>query len=456
MGANSFIRVPPDSTGKRYYTLEHDIGGNPTQVQVMHASDPSNPEYIQRVDERGAASVRFSEGSPLSDAFGNLKVSNRNCIGSYDFVSGDASDLWSYKTVGAGAINYLQAASTMSLAVGTALGDKAQITTNHHHYYYPGTSNLYMMTVALSDAGLTGCRRRWGALDDNNGLFFKLREDGQLVVGQRNSVTGTPVTTWVAQADWNGDKLDGTGLSGFVLDVTKVNIYWIDYQWLGGGRARFGVIDELGNRIVCHTMTNANNNLYPYMQTGSLALRAEIENMALTGGSASMRLTCASVHAEGPINYTFWRAVHEFDQVAVTGAKQHLITLKATDFFDGKHNVATAYPEHIDLNVSGGSIKLELYWDYLTLTGPTWIDNGTTVLASTSGTLADPTGAYRPKTWYLDAGSKSIDVRELFEKNDFGLDVNDDGTEAVYVTLVASVLSGAPSVVGGIQYAELR
>jgi hypothetical protein len=456
MGTNSFVRVPPDSTGKRYYTLEHTVDANPVHVQVMHASDPDFPEYVQRVDERGAASVRFSEGSPLSDAFGNLKVSNRKCIGSYDFVADEAADLWSQEITAGGSITYMQQASTMSLAVGTALGDKAQMTTNHHHYYYPGTSNLYMFTVALSDTGMTGCRRRWGALDDHNGLFFKLREDNVLVVGQRSSVSGSPVTNWVAQPNWNGDKCDGTGLSGFTLDVSKLNIYWIDFQWLGAGRVRYGVIDEYGNRIVCHTMLNANRNQYPYMQMGTLTVRAEIENMAITGGAASMRLTCVSVHSEGEINYTYWRAVHEFPQASITGNGHHLISLKAPDLFNGKHNATTSYPEHLDCYVASGTIKLELYWDYLTLTGGTWTDNGTTVVANTTGTLTAPTGMYRPKTWYLDAGSHSIALHELFEKFDYGIDINADGTEPVYVTLVASKVSGTPTIEGGVQYAELR
>jgi hypothetical protein len=456
MGANSFVRVPPDSTGKRYYTVQHSVAGADVQVQVMHASDPDFPEFIQRVDERGAASVRFSEGSPLSDAFGNLKVSNRKCIGSYDFVSDDESDYWSYQETGGGSITYLSNASTMQLAVGTASGDKAMMTTNHHHYYYPGTSNLYMFTVALSDVSTTGCRRRWGAIDDHNGLFFKLREDNVLVVGQRSSVSGSPATNWVAQSNWNGDKVDGTGLSGFVLDPSKLNIYWIDFQWLGAGRVRFGVIDEFGNRIVCHTMLNANHNNYPYMQMGSLTVRAEIENVAATGNAASMRLTCVSVHSEGEINYTYWRAVHEFPQATITGNNHHLISLKAPDLFNGKHNAVTSYPEHIDCFVSGGTVKLEIYWDYLTLTSPTWDDNGTAVVASTTGTLTDPSGMYRPKTWYLDAGSHSLDLCEIFDKHDFGIDIDADGSEAIYVTLVASLVSGAPTIVGGLQYAELR
>jgi hypothetical protein len=330
------------------------------------------------------------------------------------------------------------------------------MTTNHHHYYYPGTSNLYMFTVALSDDSTEGCMRRWGCLDDHNGLFFKLREDNVLVVGQRSSVSGSPVTSWVAQSNWNGDKVDGTGLSGFTLDPTKLNIYWVDFQWLGAGRVRFGVIDEYGNRIVCHTMLNANANLYPYMQTGSLAIRAEIQNKAITGNAASMRLTCASVHAEGEINYTYWRAVHDFPSVPVTGNNQHLISLKASTLFNGKHNVVTAYPESFPVFVSGGAIKLEVYWDYLTLTGGAWNDNGTSVVANTTGTLDDPTGMYRPKVWYLEAGCHNINVMDIFDKNDFGLDINADESEAIYVTLVASLVSGSPSVVGGVQYAELR
>jgi hypothetical protein len=56
---------------------------------------------------------------------------------------------------------------------------------------------------------------------------------------------------------WNGDKLDGTGASGLTLDLTKPQILWIDFEWLGVGNVRCGFIIN-GQYIVCHTYQTAN------------------------------------------------------------------------------------------------------------------------------------------------------------------------------------------------------
>lgn len=47
--------------------------------------------------------------------------------------------------------------------------------------------------------------------------------------------------TWIPQSQWNGDKCDGTGASGFTLDPSKGNVYQIGIQYLGFGTLTFSV-----------------------------------------------------------------------------------------------------------------------------------------------------------------------------------------------------------------------
>jgi len=51
----------------------------------------------------------------------------------------------------------------------------------------------------------------------------------------------TTADTWIPQSSWNGDKLDGTGASGVILDVTKGNVFQILIQYLGFGGVSFQV-----------------------------------------------------------------------------------------------------------------------------------------------------------------------------------------------------------------------
>ncbi len=83
--ANSFIQVPPDSTGKKIYHQEHTVGSNVVQTQVTHLACAKHPEHIQLVDIRGQAFTRFAEGSPTMDAFGNLRTSEAQALGAYEY-----------------------------------------------------------------------------------------------------------------------------------------------------------------------------------------------------------------------------------------------------------------------------------------------------------------------------------------------------------------------------------
>ena len=51
----------------------------------------------------------------------------------------------------------------------------------------------------------------------------------------------TQTETWTYQEDWDVDKLDGTGASGITADWSKMNIFQIDFRWLGAGEIRWAV-----------------------------------------------------------------------------------------------------------------------------------------------------------------------------------------------------------------------
>ena len=73
--------------------------------------------------------------------------------------------------------------------------------------------------------------------------------------------------TFIPQSSWNGDKLDGTGPSGFTLNPQKGNVYAINIQYLGYGTISFQVevTYTSGNNahfVNCHTIK------FPNTQTG--------------------------------------------------------------------------------------------------------------------------------------------------------------------------------------------
>ena len=189
--------------------------------------------------------------------------------------------------------NTNQASTTLAVSASTA--GKRVRQSKLRGTYQPGKSMLVVFTgvVGVGGAGIT---KSLGYFDNNNGLFFQ-QEDGVLAVVRRSYVTGTPVDTVVTQANWNLDRMDGTGSSGINLDVTRTQIFAIDFEWLGVGRVRYGVNID-GKFYYVHEMNHANFLDVVYMGIPNLPIRYEIENDG-TGGASDLVMICASVVSEG-------------------------------------------------------------------------------------------------------------------------------------------------------------
>lgn len=78
-----------------------------------------------------------------------------------------------------------------------------------------------------------------------------------------------------AQSEWNLDKFDGTGASGYNLDLSKMQMFYIDYSWYGAGAIRWGMRATNGKVTYCHKIANNNTNSEAYMRSGNLPARYE-------------------------------------------------------------------------------------------------------------------------------------------------------------------------------------
>jgi hypothetical protein len=143
----------------------------------------------------------------------------------------------------------------------------------------------------------TGLTQRVGYYGVDNGFYLE-QADSSVSFVKRSVVTGSLVNTPILQADWNGDKLDGTGPSGLTLDLTKAQILWMDLEWLGVGSVRMGFVIN-GQFILCHTFNHANIIASTYITTASLPLRYEIFNTAGTTGASTLKQVCSTVISEG-------------------------------------------------------------------------------------------------------------------------------------------------------------
>lgn len=112
-----------------------------------------------------------------------------------------------------------------------------------------------------------------------------------------NVIISKTIDLRIPQSQWNIDRLDGAGPSGFLIDLSRMQMFYIDYSWYGAGFIRWGVRGATGDVIYCHKLINNNINYDAYMRSGNLPARYECS----TFGRVSL-LTATLSNSDTTIN----------------------------------------------------------------------------------------------------------------------------------------------------------
>jgi hypothetical protein len=254
--------------------------------------------------DTGPTEITFAP-STSQDAFGRLRTSSPLTMfdSSHRF---DDNDLWATAASGGSAtFNANQGLVDLTVSAGSLITPSYVFRETIKVFaYQPGKSLLVLNTFVMNPAQ-TGMRQRvgyfselggigGGLVTESNGFYLQLSNNALSFV-KASTVTGTVQYETVLQADWNGDKLDGTGPSGIVFDPTKAQILWMDLEWLGVGSVRMGFVIN-GQFILCHTFNHANIITSTYIKTASLPLRYDITT---TGSGGTLKQICSTVISEG-------------------------------------------------------------------------------------------------------------------------------------------------------------
>jgi len=263
--------------------------------------------YFNRLDSILGQLMAINTEVPISfpptalDAFGRQRVSQPYTL--FDSQNRYAADnQFSTSTSGTGATTYNANQSSVSLSV-TSGGVGSTVRQSYRNMLYqPGKGLLVLATFVMDTSNSANLTQKVGYFNTENGVFFS-KTDGTKAFTLRTNTSGTPSDArTVAQAAWNGDKLDGTGASGLTLDLSHPQILWMDFEWLGVGSVRCGFIIN-GQYIVCHTFDTANTyGTTVYMTTAILPVRYEITSTSAV--AASMTQICSTVISEGGFEAT--------------------------------------------------------------------------------------------------------------------------------------------------------
>ena len=250
-------------------------------------------EVVMLADKYG--NIAGGTGGTSVDAFGRLRTS-------HPFTLFDSShryrdnNLWATSNTANTTIVFSPSEGLVNLNVDTTANSEIVRETTKVFSYQPGKSLLIFNSLVFNEPK-ENLRQRSGYFGANNGIYLEQSGLDTFFV-ERSFVTGSITETRIAKSQWNIDKMDGTGPSGIVLDITKSQIMWTDIEWLGMGSVRVGFVID-GQFVLCHTFHHANLIQSTYMTTGSLPLRLEIKNTGTTSSNSTMKQVCSSVISEG-------------------------------------------------------------------------------------------------------------------------------------------------------------
>lgn len=406
-------------------------------------------DLLAKIVEAQPVSVNFYGGA--IDAFGRARFSQPYTL--FDSQNRyEKNDLFSETTATGGTVTYTANESTVNLNVTTSSGSEVVRQTYRSFSYQPGKGLLVMNTFVMP-AAQEEQRIRIGYFNTENGVF--LERDGTTVyIVRRTYVSGAAVDTRVAQADWNGDKLDGTGDSGFTLDLTKSQIFWEDFEWLGVGSVRAGFVID-GQTIICHTFQNANNLNTVYMTTAILPVRYEITNTGATASSATLKQICSTVISEG--GYEKKVATNVVRMTATnTNIGSAFVPLTSIRLASGRTGAVVIPDGYSVLPTSASSVIFEVVMvKNPTLTGASWgATDSTNVERDLSATSY--TGGTIVHSQYVLASNLSSGLIGSGEDYNWDLQLGATigGVSDIY-TIAVRALTGTQTAIGSMSFWDL-
>ena len=424
-------------------------------------------EVFMRADRFGnicdcnsSASGSFAGGSGSfgTDLFGRLKISNPVTLFDSSHIysqDGDFDDV----VVGTGStVGFITAQSSATLGIGTTAGCRLVRQSKRAFSYQPGKSLQVLQTFVLNppQENLT---QIVGYGSSQNGIFLE-QVGSEISIIKRTSVSGVGSTVRIPQSEWNVDKLDGTGIStdnpsGYQLDLTKAQILFSEYEWLGVGSAKVGFAID-GNFVTAHQFNHANIIDSVYMQSATLPLRYEIFNTGITTSSSTMKQICASVMSNG--GYERKRAENIARRTAGTEVGTTFEPLVSIKLKPGRE-FAVVIPQQMlafPLN-NNASYEIALIKN-ATLTGAAFTDvpNSETENVIYDITATAMTGGDIVNLRYVYGSNQAggIITAEQEYNWDLQLGVTQAGVSDIY-TLAARTLSGAADITGALGFYDL-
>ena len=172
------------------------------------------------------------------------------------------------------------------------------VTATQNSSLITGANTQFTTQLVVGDyVVIRGQTHRVTTITSDTQLYITPEYRGATIA---NALLSRVVETRVPQSQW-WDVCDGSNSasnpSGYNLDLTKVQMFYMDYSWYGAGVARFGFRATNGQIIYVYGFQNNNVQYQAYMRSGNLPSHYEQNTvLPLTTITASIATTDTTIN----------------------------------------------------------------------------------------------------------------------------------------------------------------
>lgn len=328
------------------------------------------------VASNGENSLVVTAAEP-STAFGSLDVSQDTPTCQIDFIYGINLLLTSNLTASGGTIGWYDGMA--NVATVATVSSSASLLSQRYIRYRPGEGVKGRFT-AMFTTGLAGNTQLAGlAAGTVDGMFWGYNGTSFGIMYRNRSVD-----TWIPQASWNIDPMTGGTFSGQILNPTKLNVYQIKFQYLGGGDMFFHVLNSYTGRFnIVHVIRNANTQTQTNFRNPSMNMLWTTYNSVSSTAVCRVSGASAAMFVEGV--RTFLGPLQSEDGYLTATPNLTLtsaLAIRNATTFNGIQNRAFVHLRSMSIAINGGTtatiVIFRLIKNYTS--GPTVFNplNGTT------------------------------------------------------------------------------
>lgn len=405
--------------------------------------------------------VSFSKGDITTDITGQLAVSERSVTQSFIFTQTDHQLFVSRQTATGGTVALDTAKAALVLSTTTTSGSTAVIETKKVVQYLVGQAHTISCSLTVG-AVANNCRKRWGVFSDTNGFYFEQTGSGLSVVA-RSNISGSTVNTVVTQANFNIDKADGTGPSGFNLDLTKNAVFVIEYTWHGAGRVRFG-IKANKDKVYLHEFDFDNSQAFPYSRNPYQPIKFEITNTGTTAAAQSLHVHAIGswVHnadKETPnVIFTADRGTSRKDMT--NSVTRPLLAIRPKLTFNGRINRVNIEPISVGFVALERTTLVQVILNPDTITGASWADVNPFSAVEFDTAATAYTGGTVIQSFYVNAATNlvtgTVSGSNVTQIGSFPLGLSIDGTTQDVLLIAARTTDGNSLSLANVNWKEFQ